>query len=106
MTTLFSQRSRCSTWRKLWLGLAEAEVELGITIITSEALDQMRAHLSITDADFEAARVEEKIRRYVNPQFYTYNFHFIFMELDVLTWVRPGCHGCKPASPCDKTLLD
>ncbi|KAH6895883.1 L-Aspartase-like protein [Thelonectria olida] len=64
MMTLFSQRSRCSTWRKLWLGLAEAEVELGITIITPEALDQMRAHLTLTDADFEAARVEEKIRRH------------------------------------------
>ncbi|KAM5345468.1 hypothetical protein ACJ41O_011330 [Fusarium nematophilum] len=62
--TLFSQRSRCSTWRKLRLGLAEAEVELGIDIITPEALDQMRAHLTITDADFEASRVEEKIRRH------------------------------------------
>ncbi|KAM5357529.1 hypothetical protein ACJZ2D_016177 [Fusarium nematophilum] len=64
MMTLFSQRSRCSTWRKLRLGLAEAEVELGIDIITPEALDQMRAHLTITDADFEASRVEEKIRRH------------------------------------------
>jgi adenylosuccinate lyase len=65
MTGLFSARSRHSTWRKLWLGLAESEVELGINIITPEALDQMRAHLTVTDADFEAARVEEKIRRHV-----------------------------------------
>lgn len=63
MTTIFSQRSRHSTWRKLWLALAEAEVELGINVITPEALDQMRAHLTVTGADFDAARVEEKIRR-------------------------------------------
>ncbi|KAH6998936.1 L-Aspartase-like protein [Ilyonectria sp. MPI-CAGE-AT-0026] len=64
MTTIFSQRSRHSSWRKLWLALAEAEVELGINVITPEALDQMRAHLTVTDADFDAARVEEKIRRH------------------------------------------
>ncbi|KAL6852603.1 hypothetical protein ACO1O0_007150 [Amphichorda felina] len=64
MTTLFSQRSRHSTWRKIWLGLAEAESELGIDIITPEALEQMRAHITVSDADFEAARIEEKIRRH------------------------------------------
>lgn len=66
MTSLFSQRSRHSIWRKLWLGLAESESELGIDVITPEALDQMRAHLTVTDADFEVARVEEKIRRHVS----------------------------------------
>lgn len=66
MTQLFSQRSRHSTWRKLWLGLAEAESELGIDTITPQALDEMRAHLTVTDDDFEAARIEEKIRRHVS----------------------------------------
>lgn len=78
---LFSPRSRHSTWRKLWLGLAEAESELGITSITSEALAQMREHLVVTDADFEAARIEEKIRRHVSgpatPS----------VKSDVLTWL-------------------
>ncbi|KAL1876332.1 hypothetical protein VTK73DRAFT_9575 [Phialemonium thermophilum] len=64
MTKLFSQRSRHSTWRKLWLGLAEAEYELGVDAITPKALDEMRAHLTVTDDDFEAARLEEKIRRH------------------------------------------
>jgi adenylosuccinate lyase len=66
MTNLFSQRSRHSIWRKLWLGLAEAEYELGVDVITPQALDEMRAHLTVTDDDFEAARVEEKIRRHVS----------------------------------------
>lgn len=64
MSGLFSQRSRHSTWRKLWLYLAESESELGIKTITPEALDQMKAHLTLTDADFEVARVEEKKRRH------------------------------------------
>ena len=65
MSQLFSQRSRHSTWRKLWLGLAESERELGIETVTTEALEQMRAHVMVTDEDFEIARVEEKRRRHV-----------------------------------------
>jgi hypothetical protein len=49
----------------LWLGLAESERELGIDTITLEALEQMRAHLEVTDEDSEIARVEEKRRRHV-----------------------------------------
>ncbi|KAI1372430.1 adenylosuccinate lyase [Hypoxylon crocopeplum] len=64
MSQLFSQRSRHSTWRKLWLSLAESEKELGIDTITDEALEQMRAHLTVTDEDFEVARIEEKSRRH------------------------------------------
>lgn len=64
MSRLFSQRSRHSTWRKLWLYLAESERELGIETITPEALEQMRCRLQVSDADFEVARVEEKKRRH------------------------------------------
>lgn len=64
MSKLFSQRSRHSTWRQLWLYLAESEHELGIKTITPEALAQMKANLVLTDADFEVARIEEKRRRH------------------------------------------
>ncbi|CEJ91592.1 Putative Adenylosuccinate lyase [[Torrubiella] hemipterigena] len=64
MSQLFSQRSRHSTWRKLWLGLAESEREIGIDTITDQALEEMKAHLIVSDADFEVARVEEKKRRH------------------------------------------
>jgi adenylosuccinate lyase len=63
MSQLFSQRSRHSTWRKLWLYLAEAEKELGVNI-SEEALKEMKDHLTVTDEDFEIARVEEKKRRH------------------------------------------
>ena len=64
MSHLFSQRSRYSTWRKLWLYLAQSEKELGIESITLEALEEMRAHVQVTDFDFETARTEEKRRRH------------------------------------------
>lgn len=64
MSRLFSQRSRHSEWRRLWLLLAESERELGIETITEEALEQMRANLTVTDDSFEVARVEEKVRRH------------------------------------------
>jgi adenylosuccinate lyase len=64
MSQLFSQRSRHSVWRKLWLYLAESEKELGIDTISDEALKEMRDHLVVTDEDFEIARVEEKKRRH------------------------------------------
>lgn len=64
MSQLFSQRSRHSTWRKLWLFLAEAEKELGIETISEDALSQMREHLTVTDDDFNVAKVEEKKRRH------------------------------------------
>ncbi|KPM44641.1 Adenylosuccinate lyase [Neonectria ditissima] len=49
---------------QLWLWLAEAEHELGIKEVTDEALEQMRANLTMTDEDFEVARVEEARRRH------------------------------------------
>ncbi|KAF3924407.1 hypothetical protein AA313_de0206008 [Arthrobotrys entomopaga] len=64
MSKLFSQRSRHSKWRQLWLFLAESERELGIDTITPEALEQMKAHLEVSDSDFEIARIEEKRRRH------------------------------------------
>ncbi|KAI0021623.1 Adenylosuccinate lyase [Xylariomycetidae sp. FL0641] len=64
MSKLFSRRSRHSTWRQLWVYLAESERELGIDTITEEAIEEMKANLTVTDTDFELARIEEKIRRH------------------------------------------
>ncbi|KAK9324355.1 L-Aspartase-like protein [Lipomyces orientalis] len=64
MSSLFSPRTRYSTWRKLWLNLAIAEKKLGLTAITDEAIEQLRAHVTITDEDIEAASAQEKIVRH------------------------------------------
>ncbi|MBL7223881.1 MAG: adenylosuccinate lyase [Candidatus Brocadiae bacterium] len=53
MSAIFSPQSKFSTWRRLWLALAEAEQEVGLPI-TDTQIEQMRQHLD--DVDFEAAR--------------------------------------------------
>lgn len=59
MRKLFSEQNRISTWRRVWLALAEAQRELGLTdIISQEALDGMQAHLE--DIDFDAAAAKER----------------------------------------------
>lgn len=63
MLTLFSARTRASTWRQLWIWLAEAEKELGLDI-SEEAIQQMQAAKVMTDDDFQVAAVEEKRRRH------------------------------------------
>lgn len=60
MQAIWSPQRKHSTWRRLWLALAEAEQELGLPI-TDEQLDELRAHLD--DIDFAAAaRYESRLR--------------------------------------------
>lgn len=61
MQAIFSADFKFSTWRKLWIALAEAEMELGLSI-TPEQIEEMRQH--IYDIDYEAAAREEKERRH------------------------------------------
>ena len=58
MLSLFSARTRTSTWRQLWLWLAEAEKEIGLPI-PDEAIEQMRANLVVSDKAFDVAREYE-----------------------------------------------
>ncbi|PQO42682.1 adenylosuccinate lyase [Blastopirellula marina] len=61
MSFLWSPQKKHSTWRRLWLALAEAEQELGLTI-GNDQLEAMRAHLD--DIDFDLAAQHEKRRRH------------------------------------------
>ena len=73
MKRLFSPRHRFSTWRQLWLWLAEAQKELGIPNITDAALSQMREHTEIQDEEFPIVAEEEKRRRHdVMAHIYTF----------------------------------
>ncbi|KAK6456431.1 3-isopropylmalate dehydratase [Scheffersomyces xylosifermentans] len=64
MSKIFSLRNRFSTWRKLWYNLAIAEKETGLSVISDEAIAQMKEHLEITDEEIEAASKEEAIVRH------------------------------------------
>lgn len=63
MLQLFRQRSRHSRWRTVAVPRREREGAWHRTI-TPIALEKMRSHLAVSDADFEVVRVEEKKRRH------------------------------------------
>ncbi len=56
MQRIFSPDHKFTTWRDLWIALAESERELGLAI-TQEQIDQMKEHR--TDIDYEAADAYE-----------------------------------------------
>ena len=61
MQEIFSPDRKFSTWRKLWIALAEGEKELGLPI-TEEQIAEMRAHVS--DINYETAEAREKVVRH------------------------------------------
>ncbi len=61
MKFLFSPQYKFETWRKLWIILAESEMELGLPI-TREQIDELKAHAK--DINFDVAEAEEKRRRH------------------------------------------
>ena len=70
MQRIFSPDFKFSTWRRLWIALAEAEQSLGLPI-SDEQLDEMRAH--IDDIDYErAAEYEKRLRHDVMAHIRTY----------------------------------
>ena len=64
MQHIFSQDMKFSTWRKLWIALAETEMELGLKNekgepeITQDQVDEMKAH--IYDINYDVAKEREK----------------------------------------------
>lgn len=61
MSYLFSADYKFSTWRKLWIALAETEKELGLDI-TDEQIAQMKEH--IYDINYDEAEAREKVVRH------------------------------------------
>ena len=60
MQAAFSDEKRFKLWRKLWIALAESEMELGLNI-TQEQIDELKAYAE--DVDYElAAEFEREVR--------------------------------------------
>ncbi|MBR6281727.1 MAG: adenylosuccinate lyase [Lachnospiraceae bacterium] len=76
MQYIFSQDMKFTTWRKLWIALAETEMELGLNkdgkpVITQEMIDEMKAH--VDDINYDVAREREKqVRHDVMSHVYAY----------------------------------
>ena len=61
MSQLWSPQRKFSTWRRLWVALAEAQAELGLPISAAQ-IAELRQH--VDDIDFDAARRYEKRLRH------------------------------------------
>ena len=76
MQYIFSQDMKFSTWRKLWIALAETEMELGLSengkpVITQDMIDEMREHVNDINYDVAVAR-EKLVRHDVMSHVYAY----------------------------------
>ncbi len=76
MQYIFSQDMKFRTWRRLWIALAETEMELGLSqdgkpVITKEQIDELKAHAE--DINYDVARAREKeVRHDVMSHVYAY----------------------------------
>ena len=76
MQYIFSPDMKFRTWRKLWIALAETEMELGLCqngqpVITQEQIDELKAHAE--DINYDVAKAREKeVRHDVMSHVYAY----------------------------------
>ncbi|MCM1282516.1 MAG: adenylosuccinate lyase [Muribaculaceae bacterium] len=76
MQYIFSQDMKFTTWRRLWIALAETEMELGLSeegrpVITQAQIDELKAH--VDDINYEVAKAREKeVRHDVMSHVYAY----------------------------------
>jgi adenylosuccinate lyase len=99
MSALWSDQRKFSTWRRIWLCLAEVEQELGLAI-SDVQLAELRAHLD--DIDFAAANAyERKFRHDVMAHVHAYG--------DVCPAARPiihlGATSCSITDNADLLIL-
>lgn len=76
MQYIFSPDMKFRTWRKLWIALAETEMELGLSqngkpVITKEQIDELKANAD--NINYDVAREREKeVRHDVMSHVYAY----------------------------------
>lgn len=70
MLYLFSPDKRYSTWRRLWIALAQAEHELGLPVSEAQ-IKELEVHIDDIDYDVVAAK-EKEIRHDVMAHVYAY----------------------------------
>ena len=99
MLYLFSPDKKFSTWRKLWIALARAEMELGLPV-TQEQIDEMEAH--IYDIDYAmAAKYEKELRHDVMAHVHTYG-HLCPKAMPI---IHLGATSCYVGDNTDVILM-
>lgn len=70
MQNIFSEDRKFKTWRKLWVALAEAQMELGLNI-SKEQISQMKEYMDSINYDV-AEKKEKEIRHDVMSHIFAY----------------------------------
>ena len=70
MKYIFSPAKKFKTWRRLWVALAEAEMELGLSV-TPEQVEELKEHMDDINYDVAEAR-EKEVRHDVMSHVYAY----------------------------------
>lgn len=76
MQYIFSPDMKFTTWRRLWIALAETEMELGLSqdgkpVITEEQIAELKEH--VNDINYDVAKAREKeVRHDVMSHVYAY----------------------------------
>ncbi len=71
MQKLFSEKFKFTNWRRCWVALAEAQLELGLELVTPAMVEELKQH--VKDIDFDVAATKEKeIRHDVMAHVYAY----------------------------------
>ncbi len=99
MAALWSAQRKFSTWRRLWVMLAESEAELGLAI-SPQQIEQLKQHTD--DIDFAAARsYEKKLRHDVMAHVHTYGD----VCPDARAIIHLGATSCYVTDNTDLILL-
>jgi adenylosuccinate lyase len=93
MIRLFSPAKRIGLWRRLWLELASTQRDLGVSRISTEALEQMRSKLD--DIDFgRAAELEQQLR------------HDVMAHIHAFEEVAPAAKGIIHLGATSQFVVD
>lgn len=89
MQYLFSSEKKFQTWRKLWIALAEAEMELGLPISVDQ-IEEMKAHSR--DINYEVASEKEKeVRHDVMAHVFAYGLQCPKAK-GIIHWGATSCY--------------
>ena len=100
MQKAFSDEKRFKLWRKLWVALAESEMELGLNI-TQEQVDELKAYAE--DIDYELAeRFEREVRHDVMAHVKAYGTQ----AKSALPIIHLGATSCFVDCNAEAIMLD
>lgn len=100
MKYIFSPEKKFTTWRRLWIALAEAERELGLDI-TEEQIEELKAHAE--DINYDVAKEREKeVRHDVMSHVYAYGVQ----APSAKGIIHLGATSCYVGDNTDLILMD